>query len=128
MVGLLTGVVWWAGPRFVEQSRTLLLLTPFIAFDVPHLKQGVSRLRFSRVGPVYEEIVPGLAVLSRLLGRSFAAQALIAVFNTLLSAVLLCLLGIENELLSCAFVFIGSFIPVLGVLLSSVPIALQAVL
>ena len=38
--------------------------------------------------------------------------------NTLLTFSLLWLLGIENELLLCMFVFIGSFIPVLGVLLS----------
>ena len=53
---------------------------------------------------------------------------MIALLNTLLTFLLLWLLGIENELLLCMFVFIGSFIPVVGVLLSGIPIALQAVL
>ncbi|TWU29664.1 AI-2E family transporter [Bythopirellula polymerisocia] len=110
------------------QLATAMLLTLFICFDMLHLREGLGRLRESRIGNFYDEIVPGLIVFARLIGRSFSAQALIAVFNTLLSLLLLWFLGIENELLLCMFVFVGSFIPVLGVLLSSIPITIQALL
>lgn len=110
------------------QLATALLLTLFICFDMLNLRESIGRLRDSRIGDFYNEIVPNLGVFSRLIGRSFSAQALIAVFNTLLTFLLLCLLGIENDLLLCLFVFIGSFIPVLGVLLSGIPIAIQAIL
>ena len=110
------------------QLATALLLTLFICFDMLHLRESIGRLRDSRIGHFYNEIVPGLVVFARLIDRSFSAQALIAVFNALLTFLLLWLLGIENELLLCLFVFIGSFIPVLGVLLSGIPIALQAVI
>lgn len=110
------------------QIVTALLLTLFICFDMLRLRESLSGLRESRIKHFYNEIVPGLVVFARLIGRSFAAQALIAVCNTLLTFLLLTLLGIENEVLLCLFVFIGSFIPVLGVLLSGLPILLQAVL
>ena len=110
------------------QLATALLLTLFICFDMLHLRESISGLRESRISHFYNEIVPGLVVFARLIGRSFSAQALIAVFNTLLSFLLLWFLGIENELLLCTFVFVGSFIPVLGVLLSSIPIMIQAML
>lgn len=93
-----------------------------------HLRESIGSLRDSRIGHFYNEIVPGLVVFARLIGRSFSAQALIAVLNTMLTFAMLWLLGIENDLLLCVFVFIGSFIPVLGVLLSGIPIAIQAVL
>ncbi|MEW4489512.1 AI-2E family transporter [Thalassoglobus sp. JC818] len=110
------------------QLVTALLLSMFICFDMLHLKKSVASLKETRVKHFYNEIVPGLIVFSRLIGRSFSAQALIAVFNTLLSFLLLWMLGIGNELLLCTFVFLGSFIPVLGVLLSGIPIVLQAIL
>lgn len=110
------------------QLATALLLTLFICFDMLHLRESLGRLRDSRIGNIYSEIVPGLVVFARLIGRSFSAQSWIAVFNTMLTFFLLWLLGIENSLLLCLFVFVGSFIPVMGVLLSGFPIAFQAML
>lgn len=110
------------------QLATALLLALFICFDMLHLRESLGRLEDSRIGNIYHEIVPGLIVFARLIGRSFSAQAWVALFNTLLTFSLLWFLGIENRLLLCMFVFIGSFIPVLGVLLSGIPIVFQAML
>jgi predicted PurR-regulated permease PerM len=110
------------------QVATALLLTILITFDMSRLREGAAHLRESRVAPIYDKIVPNLVAVARLIGRSFAAQGLIAVFNTLLTFVLLQILGLQNELLLCAIVFIGSFIPVLGVILSGIPITLQALM
>jgi predicted PurR-regulated permease PerM len=105
-----------------------LLLTLFITFDMASLKKSVNDLSKSRVAGVYNEVVPNLIVFARLIGRSFSAQGIIAVCNTLLTFLLLRVLGIQNELMLCILVFIASFIPVLGVALSGIPIAAEALL
>lgn len=110
------------------QLGTALLLTILISFDMAGLKRGALRLRESRLAGLYARLVPNLAAVARLIGRSFAAQGVIAVFNTLLTLALMRLLGLGNELLLAALVFIASFIPVLGIILSGIPIALQALL
>lgn len=110
------------------QLVTSLLLTIFITLDMAGLKQGARHLSTSRIAPLYHEIVPSLVVFGRLVGRSFSAQALIALFNTLLTFILLLILGINNELLLCGIVFFASFVPVLGVFIAGVPIVLQALL
>jgi predicted PurR-regulated permease PerM len=110
------------------QVGTALLLTILISFDMTGLKRGALRLRDSRLGGLYNKVVPNLVAVARLIGRSFAAQGLIAVFNTLLTLLLMRALGLGNELLLAALVFIASFIPVLGIILSGIPIALQALL
>jgi predicted PurR-regulated permease PerM len=110
------------------QVGTALLLTILISFDMVGLKKGAHRLRQGRLAHLYAKVVPNLAAVARLIGRSFAAQGVIAVFNTLLTFALMRVLGLDNELLLCSIVFIASFIPVLGIILSAIPIGLQALL
>jgi predicted PurR-regulated permease PerM len=105
---------------------TALLLTILISFDMGGLKKGALRLRHGRVSRLYEKLVPNLAAVARLIGKSFSAQGVIAVINTLLTFALLRVLGLHNELLLCSIVFVASLIPVLGIILSSIPITLQA--
>jgi predicted PurR-regulated permease PerM len=110
------------------QLALSLLLAFLITFDVPRLKKGIARLKDSRARNFYEEIAPGLISFGRLIGRAFQAQGVIAVFNTLLTFLAIKLLGIENEAFLCSIVFLCSFIPVLGVVLSSVPIGIMAII
>lgn len=110
------------------QLALSLMLAFFITFDVPNLKKGLRRLSKSRVQHFYEEIAPSLMSFGRLIGRAFIAQGLIAVCNTVLTFIAMNLLGIQNEFFLSAIVFVCSFIPVLGVVLSSVPIAVTALL
>lgn len=110
----------------VELSMALVL-SIFITFDFANLRNSVRRLSdHPRVGRFVREIVPGLVQFARLIGRSFQAQAVIACFNTLLTFIALWLIGVENEVFLCTLVFICSFIPVWGVIFSSIPIALMA--
>ena len=104
-----------------------LLLSFFIVFDLTKMRRGVRRLQGSRVKDFYLEIAPGLISFGRLIGRAFQAQAVIAFFNTVLTFLLIRILGIDNPLFLCVIVFFCSFIPVLGVVLSSVPIAIIAI-
>jgi len=104
-----------------------LLLSLFIVFDIHRLKKGVRRLQQSRLENFYAEIAPSLISFGRLIGRAFQAQAVIALFNTLLTFVAVHFLKIQNEAFLCSIVFVCSFIPVLGVVLSSVPISIMAI-
>ena len=104
-----------------------LLLSFFIVFDLTKMRRGVRRLHSSRAKDFYLEIAPGLISFGRLIGRAFQAQAVIAFFNTILTFLLIQILGIESPLFLCSIVFVCSFIPVLGVVLSSVPIAIMAI-
>lgn len=110
------------------QVGTALLLTILISFDMARLKQGARRLRRGRFAGLYATALPNLVALARLIGRSFAAQGVIAVFNTLLTVGLIRMLGLGNEVLLGAVVFIASFIPVLGIIFAGIPIVLQALL
>jgi len=107
-----------------------LLLSVFFSFiivwDIPKLGRTVRRLENSRVSDFYREIAPGLVSFGSLMGRAFRAQAVIAVINTLLTLTVLSLFGVQNRAFLCTIVFLCSFIPVVGVIFSSVPIALMA--
>ena len=110
------------------QLALSLMLSLFIAFDFHKIRRGVQRLKRSRISGFYEEIAPGLYSFGLLIGRAFQAQAVIAVFNTLLTFIAIQLLGIQNAAFLCGIVFLCSFIPVLGVVLSTVPIGLMAII
>ncbi len=105
-----------------------LLLSFFITFDLPRLSRGIRTLENSRIRDFYLEIAPSLIGFGRLIGRAFQAQGVIAIFNTILTYLAIWALGIQNEIFLCSIVFICSFIPVLGVVLSSAPIAVMALI
>ena len=116
-------------PGLVQLPVTLalsFLLSLFFTFDIARIRKGVQVLQRSRVSGFYHEIAPGLINFGRLIGRAFQAQGVIAFFNTLLTYLAIIWLGIDNEWFLCVIVFVCSFIPVLGVVLSSVPIAIMA--
>ena len=110
------------------QILLILLLSFFITIDIPKMKQGLRRLRKSRVQQLYDEIAPGLYKFGKLIGKSFQAQGIIAIINASLTY-LFCirLFHIEHEAFLTVVVFICSFIPVVGVVLSGVPIVMVAV-
>ncbi|MFN7974136.1 MAG: AI-2E family transporter [Acidobacteriota bacterium] len=103
-----------------------VLLSLFICLDLPRLAALIGRLERSRAQRFYREIAPGVMNLGRLIGKSFEAQAVFAVVTTLLTWLALHFLGVHNQALLAAIVFIGSFIPVAGAVLSSIPIAVMA--
>ncbi len=105
-----------------------LLISFFITLDLPRIKRGLRRLESSRVRHLYLEIAPSVIAFGGIIGRAFQAQAVIAVCNTVLTFGLIKALDIQYELFLCTIVFICSFIPVLGVIFSTVPIALIGLL
>jgi predicted PurR-regulated permease PerM len=103
-----------------------LLLSFFIAFDLPKIRKGIQKLESSRFSDFYHEIAPSLATFGLIIGRAFQAQGVIAICNTLLTFLLIQFLNMSFEIFLCTIVFFCSFIPILGVVLSTVPIAILA--
>lgn len=103
-----------------------LLFSFLILIDLKRIKSGIGRLRNSRVGDFYDEAAHPIARFGMLLGRAIEAQAAIALLNTVLTLVGLLLLDIPLVAMLSFIVFVCSFVPVLGVFISTVPIVLVA--
>ncbi|MGO9114708.1 MAG: AI-2E family transporter [Thermoguttaceae bacterium] len=108
------------------QLATVLLLSFFITVDFPGLRAGFRSLEHSRLGFLFDDLFPGLAKLGDLIGKAFLAQGIVSLIDSTLIYAALALLGVENPLLLSVVVFVFSFVPVVGVILSAVPIAVMA--
>jgi predicted PurR-regulated permease PerM len=114
----------WAG------SATILLALLFsflISLDLLRLGEEVRNLRNSRLRDFYEETALPVVRFGYTVGRSIQAQAMIAVVNTVLTFIGLSLLGVPSLTVLSLIVFLCSFIPVLGVFISTIPILLVAI-
>lgn len=104
-----------------------LLFSFLIVLDFPKLADSVRSLQYSRLSYVYQEVAASFRDFAIVLGTALEAQFVIAMVNTALTAVGLLFLGMGQSLAFLSvIVFFCSFIPVLGVFISSVPICLIA--
>jgi len=110
----------------VGSSFLLSLLFSFlIVLDLPRLTRSVRELRNTKLGFVYNEVANSIFNFGQTLGRALQAQLFVAILNTLLTAIALPLLGLgKNAAFLSMIVFLGSFVPVAGVFMSSIPICL----
>lgn len=115
-----------ASIAFVVQFLLSILLSFLILWDLPFLKAGVESLATGRTADVYQEIAPGITAFGVMLGRAFEAQTLIAVVNAILTSLGFLILGIPSIALLATIVFFCSYVPVVGVMLSTLPAALFA--
>ncbi|MBL8733530.1 MAG: AI-2E family transporter [Planctomycetes bacterium] len=111
---------------YVGSFLLSLLFSFLIVLDLPKITRGVQSLAKTRVGFIYEEVADNFAGFGRVLGRALEAQLFIAICNTILTAIGIWLMGLPNMLVLSAIVFFCSFIPVVGTIISSVPICLLA--
>lgn len=110
-----------------SQFLLSLLFSFLIVYDLPNLQKGVKSLRHTRLRYVYDEVGDSLVSFGRTLGRAFEAQILIAIANTVLTAIGIWLINIRGEMAFISLiVFFCSFVPIAGVFISSVPICLLA--
>ncbi len=112
--------------RYAFHILVSLLFSFLIVFDIPNLKNRIDQLGEGKLSEFYEEIAPSLASFAIVMGRSLQAQALIAVVNTILTWFGLYILNIPNLALLTVIVFVCSFIPVMGVIISTIPIGIVA--
>lgn len=110
-----------------SQFLLSLLFSFLIVYDLPNLQRGAKALHDSRLRYVYDEVAESLVSFGRTLGRAFEAQIQIAMVNTVLTAIGLWFIQIRDEIAFLSLiVFFCSFVPIVGVFLSSVPICLLA--
>ncbi len=112
--------------RGTATTLLALLFSFLILIDIKRIKRGISQLKNSRVGDFYEEAAQPIMRFGMLVGRAIEAQASIALLNTVLTLTGLVLLGIPLVAMLSVIVFVCSFIPVLGVFISTIPIVLVA--
>jgi predicted PurR-regulated permease PerM len=103
-----------------------IIFSFMIVIGIPRFGKAVQSLEESRLSEFYREITPSIVSFGRSMGMAFQGQAVIALVNTALTLVGLVILGIPNPIALSVIVFVCSFIPVLGVFISSAPIALVA--
>jgi len=121
------------GAHIVSLSATFLLALLFsflIVLDLPQLGASVAELKYTKLRFIYVEVADSIRDFSHVLGQALEAQFFIAVVNTVLTAIGVYLLGLgQHVAFLIVIVFLCSFIPVIGVIISSIPIcflALQA--
>ena len=110
------------------QLSVSFLLALLILLDIGALSEGVQNLQRTRLRPVCNEIFPVITTLGKLLGKSFRGQALIALVDATFMLLVMMVLGIENRFLFAGMVFVFSFVPVVGVVISGIPILLTAIM
>jgi predicted PurR-regulated permease PerM len=71
-------------------------------------------------------VYPGVNAFFSLLGRALEAQTVIALVNTSMTAFGLALIGVPNIAMLSVIVFLASYIPVLGMWLSTIPMVVVA--
>lgn len=104
-----------------------LLFSFLIVLDLPRLYRGVISLEQSKLGFIYREVAGTIRDFGNVLGRALEAQFMIAMINSVLTAIGVVALGLgANVAFLSLIVFVFSFVPVLGVFISSVPICLIA--
>ncbi len=103
-----------------------LIFSFVILWRLPELTEGARSFSSGRTAGVYAALAPGFRAFAHTLGRAFEAQTGIAIVNSVLTAVGFLLLGIPSIALLSTIVFFCSYIPVLGVILSTLPAALLA--
>ena len=120
-------------PRMINYlyhgTATILLALLFsflILFDSARLGEQMKSLDDSRLRFFYQETAQPVLRFAYVVGRAIQAQAMIACANTLLTFIGLIILDIPSVALLSLIVFVCSFIPVLGVFISTTPMVLVA--
>jgi len=112
--------------RAITTVMLALLFSFLVLLDLNRMKAGIARLENSRVGDFYREAARPIARFATLVGRAIEAQAVIAVANTILTLMGMLVLGLPSVTMLSVIVFACSFVPVLGVFISTTPIVLVA--
>ncbi|MDR0477040.1 MAG: AI-2E family transporter [Desulfobulbaceae bacterium] len=112
----------------VASSFLLALLFSFlIILDLPELAAKVRGLENTRLRFFYVSVADNIREFSVVLGQALQAQLIIAIINSILTAIGITMLGLGQHVAFLSMiVFLCSFLPVIGVFISSVPICLVA--
>lgn len=117
---------------FTDISKTsvqvliALLLSLFFLLEKPRLIEFTGKFKQSKIAPFYYEIEFFGSKFSRTFGKVIEAQFIIAIVNTILSVIVLTVLGFPQIIGLAIMIFFLGLIPVAGVIISLVPLTLIA--
>lgn len=112
--------------QLTMQFLLAILFSFLITFDFHRLASEIAKARETRLHGLYDEVAPEILEFGSVMGKVFQAQAMIAFVNMCLTALGMMILGLPSVVLLALVVFLCSFIPVVGVIISSVPMCLVA--
>lgn len=113
--------------HFISTFFLALLFAFLIVLDLPQLSRSVRNLEYTKLGFIYQEAADNIFQFGKTLGQALEAQFMIACVNTLLTTLGIYFLGLGQHIAFLSvLVFLFSFIPVVGVFISSFPICLIA--
>ncbi len=126
----LLGTLGNVGGKIATATSTFLLSLLFsflIVLDLPQLAASVRELENTKLRFIYLSVADDIHEFSNVLGKALEAQLVVAIINSILTAIGISLLGIgQHVAFLSVIVFFCSFIPVIGVFISSIPICLIA--
>lgn len=129
-IGYLVGTLGNIGGKIAAFTSAFLLALLFsflIVLDLDKLAASVRNLESTKLRFIYRSVAGKIQDFSMVLGRALEAQLIIAIINSVLTAIGIGLLGLGQHLAFLAvIVFFCSFFPVIGVFISSIPICLIA--
>ena len=108
------------------QVLIALLLSLFFLLEKPRLKEFTGKFKNSKIAPFYNEIEFFGKKFTRTFGKVIEAQFIIAIVNTILSVIVLMILGFPQIIGLAIMIFFLGLIPVAGVIISLVPLCLIA--
>ena len=111
---------------FAFQFVLSIILSFLLIWDLPRTRERMRRFSTGRTAEIYSEITPGLVAFGTMLGRAFEAQSVVAVVNAALTTVVFLALGLPSIALLAMIVFVCSYIPILGMIISTLPAAFLA--
>jgi predicted PurR-regulated permease PerM len=103
-----------------------VIISLLVLWDLPSIGKRLARFSEGRTADIYAEIAPGGRAFGIVMGRAFEAQTVIAIVNTVLSCIGFWILDLPALALLGAIVFFCSYIPIFGMIMSTVPAALLA--
>lgn len=103
-----------------------MILSFVLIWDLPATRERMRRFSEGRTGEIYAAITPSLSAFGVMLGRAFEAQSVVAVVNAVLSVIVFLILGLPSIALLAMIVFVCSYIPIAGMILSTLPAAFLA--
>jgi len=108
------------------QVLLALVLSLFFLLEKPRLIEFTNKFKDSKIAPFYYEIEFFGKKFTRTFGKVIEAQFIIAIVNTVLSVIVLLILGFPQIIGLGIMIFFLGLIPVAGVIISLVPLTIIA--
>lgn len=116
-------------PSLIYKVLTATLFSFLIVWDLPKFTASLAMLGQANQAWIrfaYRETGPTVRSFAKLLGTNFEIQGVIAIINTALTTAGLLLLDIPGARFLSLLVFVCSFVPVVGVFVSTIPACVLA--